>query len=49
VQAFPSLQATPFAALGLLHCPFAGLQVPATWHWSDAVHTTGLAPVHTPA
>src|SRR2546427_795162 len=26
----------------------AGLQVPAVWHWSEAVQTTGLLPVHTP-
>src|SRR5262245_42140671 len=24
-------------------------EVPAVWHWSSAVHTTGFAPVHVPA
>jgi hypothetical protein len=49
VQAFPSLQAVPFVAFGFEQVPIAGLHVPATWHWSDAVHVTGLAPVQTPA
>ena len=26
----------------------AGLQVPASWHWSEAVQTTGLFPLQTP-
>lgn len=34
--------------VGFEHWPVEGLQVPATWHWSLAVHTTGLLPVHTP-
>src|SRR5439155_6379 len=42
VQALPSLQAVPSALAGLLQAPVAGLQVPAVWHWSEAVHTTGL-------
>jgi hypothetical protein len=42
------VQAVPFDADGLEHAPVAGLQVPATWHWSLAVHTTALEPVHTP-
>src|SRR5207247_1165350 len=29
--------------------PVAGLQVPAVWHWSEAVHTTGFVPTHAPA
>ena len=49
MQALPSLQTVPFGAAGLEQVPLAGLQVPATWHVSAAVHTTGLAPVHTPA
>ena len=32
VQALPSLQAVPFAALGLPQTPLLGSQVPATWH-----------------
>jgi len=49
VQALPSLQAVPFATAGLEQVPVAGLQVPAVWHWSIAVHVTGLAPRHAPA
>jgi hypothetical protein len=39
----------PLAAAGLEHVPVEGLQVPAVWQASDAVQTTGLLPVHTPA
>src|SRR2546427_8501727 len=28
--------------------PVVVLQVPALWHWSEAVQTTGLEPVHLP-
>src|SRR5207245_2456486 len=49
VQALPSLQVAPSGFAGLEHVPVAGLQVPATWHWSAAAQTTGLVPVHTPA
>ena len=49
VQAFPSLHVVPFVAVGLEHAPLLGLQVPAAWHWSLAVHVTGLEPAHTPA
>jgi len=48
VHALPSLQAVPFAAFGFEQDPVCGLQTPATWHWSLAVHVTGLAPVHVP-
>src|SRR5947208_2723922 len=48
VQALPSLQAVPLLAFGLEHWPVAVLQVPATWHWSEAVQTTGLEPVQVP-
>jgi hypothetical protein len=40
VQALPSLQAVPSALDGLEHVPVAGSQVPATWHWSEAVQMT---------
>src|SRR5439155_15568690 len=30
------------------HRPVAVLQVPATWHWSEAVQTTGFEPVQLP-
>src|SRR5207249_770679 len=44
VQALPSSQGAPLGLAGLLQAPVAGLQVPAVWHWSEATHTTGLAP-----
>jgi hypothetical protein len=49
VQALPSLQAVPLGKAGLEHMPVAGLQVPAAWHWSLAVQTTGVPLVQTPA
>lgn len=48
VQALPSLQMVPFGAFGLVQAPVEVLHTPAEWHASVAVHTTGLAPVHTP-
>jgi hypothetical protein len=48
-HALPSLHAVPFGAVGLEQVPVAGLQVPATWHWSSAVQVTGFDPVHVPA
>src|SRR5438552_3285026 len=42
VQALPSLHAVPFGAGGFEHVPVAGSQVPASWHWSWAVHATGV-------
>src|SRR5439155_544869 len=47
VQASPSLHPVPSGLLGLEHSPVAGLHVPASWHWSCAVQTTG-SPVHVP-
>jgi hypothetical protein len=49
VHELPSLHVVPFGDVGLEHAPVAGLHVPATWHWSLAVHVTGFVPVHTPA
>jgi hypothetical protein len=49
VHALPSVHAVPLAFGGLVQTPVAGLHTPATWHWSEAVHTTGLAPTHAPA
>src|SRR5207248_2174571 len=49
VQPLPSLQAAPSGLAGLLQVPVAGLQVPAAWHWSEAVHTTGFVPTQAPA
>src|SRR5439155_849539 len=49
VHALPSLQGGPLGLAGLLQAPVAGLQVPAVWHWSEAVHTTGSVPTQAPA
>src|SRR5438093_419631 len=48
VQALPSLHAVPSTLAGLEHAPFAGSQVPAVWHWSEAEQVTGLEPVQVP-
>jgi len=48
VQAFPSSHEESSGLAGFEHCPVEVLQVPATWHWSDSVHTTGFVPVQTP-
>jgi hypothetical protein len=48
VQAFASSHAVPLAFGGFEHTPVAGSHTPATWHWSEAVHATGLDPRHTP-
>jgi hypothetical protein len=44
---FP-VHAVPSGAVGLEHWPVAGLQVPAWWHGSLAVHVTWLPAVQTP-
>ena len=49
VQPLPSSQVEPFPLIGFEHAPVSGSQVPASWHWSDAAHTIGLAPTHAPA
>ena len=49
VHALPSLHGSPFGAAGFEHVPVAWSHVPATWHWSCAVQTTGLAPTQLPA
>src|SRR5437773_1671653 len=49
VQALPSSHGAPLGLAGLLQTPVAGLQAPTAWHWSAAVHTTGLAPTQAPA
>jgi hypothetical protein len=48
VQAFPSLQAAPFAFVGFEQTPVAGAHVPASWQESLAGHAMGFDPVHTP-
>src|SRR5206468_794395 len=49
VQALPSLHAVPSGAAGFVQSPVPASHVPATWHGSLAVHTTGLPLWHTPA
>src|SRR5438309_31212 len=49
VQALLSLQAMPSVAGGFEQVPVDASQVPATWHWSLAVQTTGFAPTQAPA
>src|SRR5882724_11704406 len=48
VQALPSLHVAPSALSGFEHKPVLGLHVPALWHWSAAVQTTGLVPLQVP-
>jgi hypothetical protein len=48
VQKSPSSQDVPLAFGGFEHWPVVGLQVPAAWHWSEAVQTTGAVPVQVP-
>ena len=48
VQALPSVQVVPSTLLGWLQVPLAGSQMPTSWHWSNAVQVTGLAPAHSP-
>jgi hypothetical protein len=48
VQALPSSQPVPFGLVGFEHCAVLGSQVPTSWHESEAVHLTGLLPVHVP-
>ena len=48
VHALESLQAEPLGLAGLEQMPDEVSHVPATWHWSDAVHTTGLEPTQLP-
>src|SRR5882672_9926180 len=48
VHGLPSLHAVPSFAAGFEQVPVPGSQVPATWHWSLAVQTTGFCPMQTP-
>jgi hypothetical protein len=47
VQALPSSHWVPLSA-GFEQVPLAGLQVPTPWHWSAAIHVTGLEPLQDP-
>jgi hypothetical protein len=44
-----SSHSVPSPLLGFEHTPVLLLQTPTSWHWSLALHTTGLAPLHAPA
>ena len=48
VQASPSSQAAPSGFAGFEHAPESGLQVPGSWHGSDAAHATGSPPTQVP-
>jgi hypothetical protein len=48
VQRFPSSQTVPFALTGFEQTPVVGSQAPAAWHWSSALHVTGLPAPHAP-
>src|SRR5438093_182247 len=48
VQALPSVHALPSGLAGFEHAPVAGLQVPASWHWSSAEQPREGPPAHTP-
>jgi len=39
----------PSGLAGLEHAPVLGLQVPAAWHWSEALQVTGFEPTQLPA
>jgi hypothetical protein len=47
VQASPSLHDDPLAFTGFEQTPPE--QVPAVWHWSDAVHVMEFVPTQVPA
>lgn len=49
VQAFPSLHDAPSGLVGFEQRPVEESHVPALWHWSLAVQTTGFEPVQVPA
>ena len=49
VQALPSLHVTPLLLAGFEHAPVVVSHVPASWHWSEAVHVLLLLPVQIPA
>jgi len=49
VQALASSQVVPSGRAGFEQAPVPMSQVPASWHWSLGVQTTGFEPVHTPA
>ena len=48
VHRSPSSQMLPSGLTASVQVPVLASQVPASWHGSEAAHTTGLAPTQTP-
>jgi hypothetical protein len=48
VHALPSLHGVLSALAGFEQTPLVGSQLPASWHWSLALHVTGFVPVQAP-
>jgi len=48
VQRSPSSHPVPSGFIGFEQLPVDGLQVPALWHWSSGLQTTGSEPVQVP-
>ncbi|MFN8593879.1 MAG: hypothetical protein U0031_20655 [Thermomicrobiales bacterium] len=48
VHGLPSSQEVPSAFAGFVQAPVLGLQTPASWHWSEAVQSTGSPPTQVP-
>jgi hypothetical protein len=42
----PSSHDVPIGFCGFEHTPVHGSHVPASWHWSLAMHVIGFAPSH---
>src|SRR6266403_992324 len=49
VQGLPSSHDVPSAFVGFEQAPVAGLHVPASWHWSCALHVADVPDVQAPA
>ena len=49
LQRDPSSQGVPLGTGSVVHAPLAGSQLPASWHASGAVQTTGSPPRQAPA
>jgi hypothetical protein len=48
LQEFESSHGVPSGLAGSEQTPVLVSHVPASWHWSIAVHTTGSLPTHAP-
>jgi hypothetical protein len=49
VHLSPSLQVVPSFFVGFVQAPVPGSQLPASWHWSDALQVTAAPAVQAPA